>query len=176
MAWLFVTSFLLSYSGPYCPAATRNKESPETAARALPAGTRQSPETSVRVVKIFELLNDPKRYKTGGNLALEFERKYWNYGAASEQQQKEKEGHIFLFLWKSRKPLTDVIARFEYRQIGSRDEIFVQELKYPEAHGTIRSTFFVTGRAYENYGPVSAWRFSIVRSGSVLAQKRSFIW
>jgi hypothetical protein len=150
----------------------------EVQAQAAPSksnGPRSS--TQVRIVKIFEVLNDPKQYKTGGNPALEFERKYWNYGAVTQEQQMEKQGHVFLFIWKTRGPRADLLARFEYRQVGSRDQVSVQELRYPGAHGTVRSTFFVTGRAYQSYGPVSSWRFSILDGGGrILSQKRSYIW
>jgi hypothetical protein len=128
-----------------------------------------------KITKVHEVRND-ESYKSGDNKALEFEQKYWNYGAVTEQQKKDRRGHYFVFSWAAQGTASDVTARFEYRQSKSKEKIRVLEVQYPTVNGSERASYSVVGDAYAMYGPVYSWRFTLLRGGQVVAEKKSFVW
>lgn len=131
--------------------------------------------SNIEITKVHVVLNDTG-YRSGRNPALEFERKYWNYGAVSQADLEEKRGHIFVFSWENQGPVADLEARFEYRQKGSHGEVRTLTVAHPKTEGGVRSIFQVVGRAYREWGPVASWRFSIWNGDKLVGEQKSFVW
>jgi hypothetical protein len=129
----------------------------------------------IKITKIHDVEND-STYKDADNQALLFEIKYIDWGAVTAEQLEARHGHYFTISWANHGPPADFTARFEYREVKSKE--IVRTMVEPMSHvsGTVRSYFGVVGKAYKAYGPVESWRFSILKSGIVVAETRSFIW
>jgi hypothetical protein len=129
----------------------------------------------IKITKIHDVEND-NTYKFADNQALQFEITYINWGAVTAEQLEARHGHYFTISWANHGPAADFTARFQYREVKSKE--IVRTMVEPMSHvrGTVRSYFGVVGKAYKAYGPVESWRFSILKDGIVVAQARSFIW
>lgn len=135
-----------------------------------------SPDESVSIRKIYEFLNDPKVTKTGKDRSLEYEFKYFNHGAITKAQRYNREGQYYVVTWTNHGSPTDYVLRLDYRQGKTRDTVKTIEIPYPNAQGTFKGTFSVTGDDYHLDGNVLSWRISVVRNGQIVAQKKSFVW
>ena len=163
------------------PEASATKKKKETKAPAAPASL-------VKITKVHDVIVDDKtfkpvensslsvRTKRDKNPALAFEKKYWSYGAISEEEKRQKRGHYFVVSWKNGGPPADLVAKLEYRQVNSKQIVRTLTLNHPAAKGGNRSTFGITGDAYQTYGPIYSWRFTVSRGDTVLAEETSFIW
>jgi hypothetical protein len=129
-----------------------------------------------RVIKVHAVENDGRVKNLGNNKALEFELQYWNYGAVTEAEKKARLGNYYVITWANEATPGDLVARFEYRQAKSKDVTRALTLAYPQAKGSNRSVFTVVGEAYRVYGPVTAWRFTLLRGDKVVAEEKSFVW
>ena len=129
----------------------------------------------IKIAKIHDV-EDDSTYKSADNQALLFEIKYINWGAVTGEQLEARHGHYFTISWANHGPAADFTARFEYREVKSKE--IVRTMVEPMAHvrGTVRSYFGVVGKAYKAYGPVESWRFSILKGDIVVAETRSYIW
>jgi hypothetical protein len=129
----------------------------------------------IKISKIHDVEND-NTYKAADNEALRFELKYINWGAVTGEQMEARRGHYFTISWANHGPAADFTARFEYREVKSKE--IVRTMVEPMSHvsGTVRSYFGVVGKAYKAYGPVESWRFSILKGNTVVAETRSYIW
>jgi hypothetical protein len=85
-------------------------------------------------------------------------------------------GHYFTITWANHGPRADFTARFEYTQVKSKEIIRTLTQPMPQVAGTTRSYFAVVSKAYLAYGPVSSWRFTILKGDTVVAEAKSFIW
>ncbi len=129
----------------------------------------------VKIRKIHDVQDDDS-YHSVGNPALDYEVKYINWGAVTQEQLKARQGHYFTNSWSNDGPVDDFVARFEYRQVNSKEVIRTLTQPMPHVEGTVRSYFAVVNHAYLTYGPVCSWRFTILRHGVVVAESKSFIW
>ncbi len=129
-----------------------------------------------RIGKIHDFLNDAEKTPTGGRPDLEFEFKYFNHGAITNDQKATRQGRYYVVSWANRGEPTDVILRFDYRQTKTRDKVRTIEIPFPSAKGSMRGTFSVAGDAYFMSGDVNSWRVSLVHDGKIVAQETSFIW
>jgi hypothetical protein len=68
------------------------------------------------------------------------------------------------------------MARFQYREVKSQEVVRTLTQAMPHVHGAVRSYFAVTGLAYQTYGPIVSWRFTILKGDTVVAEAKSFIW
>jgi hypothetical protein len=127
------------------------------------------------VTKVHEVRNDESNHPRH-NEALQFELDYWNYGAITAEQREERRGQIYVISWKNSGPPYRFVARFEYRQAKTREQIKVQTLDHPAVSGNARSIFKVTGAEFRTDGPVETWRFTVLRNNKVVAEEKSFIW
>ncbi len=128
-----------------------------------------------KVTKVHEV-RTTSGIKTAGNKSLEFEQKYWTYGAISAEEQRNARGQIYVISWVNTGAPTDVEARLEYRQVNTRDVVRTLTLAHPGAKGAVRSSFSIVGDAYEKGGPIQSWRFSLWRGEELLSESKSFIW
>ncbi|WP_244228606.1 hypothetical protein [Methylacidiphilum sp. Yel] len=133
------------------------------------------PDKNIKILKVLEILND-KKLKAGGLQSLIYERAYWNWGAIVPSDFRARAGQIYIFAWKKSGKPEALTARFEYRQLKTKEEVWSQSIYYPHAHGAIDSIFKVIGDAYFTNGTVFAWRFSILKNNVIIAQSKSFIW
>jgi hypothetical protein len=157
----------------------------EAPAEAAPAKEKESkpfqePKKNtgpVVIGKIYDFLNDPDVTPTGGNEPLEYEFKYFNYGAVTEDQKKARLGHYYVVNFENSGPQEDLILRFEYRQEKTREKIHVFEIPFPAVKGSRKGNFKVIGNDYLTNGRVISWRASVVRqNGEVLDERTSFVW
>lgn len=149
---------------------TETRRAPETVFKALP-----QIDPNIKVTKIHEFRNDNK-YNAGGNHALEFEQKYWEYGAITSEERLNRQGHYFVISWVNKGAPANFTTRFEYRQVKSKDVVRSMTLEHPNAKGASRSTFAVLGDAFVAYGPVVSWRFTVMQGDKVVGEEHSFIW
>lgn len=133
-------------------------------------------DPKIKIGKIYDFLNDPTRTKTGGNQSIEYEFKYLNHGAVTEEQLSRRVGHYFVVSWSNGNEAQDLVLRMDYRQSKTRDKIYTIEIPYTATRGSKKGKFAVIGDAYNNLGQVYSWRLSVVRDGTIVAQKKSFVW
>jgi hypothetical protein len=110
------------------------------------------------------------------NHALAYEVTYLNWGAVTAEQLLARRGHYFTITWHNGGPKADFTARFEYRQVRSKEIVRTLTQNMPGISGSTRSYFAVVDQAYQAYGPVVSWRFSVLKGDTVVAQTHSFIW
>jgi hypothetical protein len=129
----------------------------------------------ISVSLIHDVQNDGQ---TGGsdNHALQYEVTYLNWGAGTEDQLLARHGHYFTISWANDGPKADFTARFEYREVRSKEVVRTLAQKMPGVSGTTRSYFAVVDKAYLAYGPVVSWRFTVLKGDTVVAEAKSFIW
>lgn len=129
----------------------------------------------IRVPLVHDVQND-STFRAGNNDSLVFEIKYLNWGAVTAEQKRARQGHYFTITVANGGPPSDLTMRFEYRQVKSKQVVreLVQEKK--QVDGAVRAYFGVVNHAYLAYGPVSAWRFTVLRAGTVVAEAKSFLW
>jgi len=129
----------------------------------------------ITVPLIHDVLNDGP-VASSDNAALQYEITYLDWGAVTKEQLLARRGHYFTITWDNDGPKADFVARFEYREVKSKEIIRTLTQNMPKVSGTTRSYFAVTDQAYLTYGPVVSWRFSILKGDTVVAQAKSFIW
>jgi hypothetical protein len=110
------------------------------------------------------------------NHALQYEITYLNWGAITNEQLLARRGHYFTITWDNDGPKADFIARFEYREVKSKEIVRSLQQKMPGVSGAVRSYFAVVDKAYEAYGPVVSWRFTVLKGDTIVAEAKSFIW
>jgi hypothetical protein len=129
----------------------------------------------IKIPLIHDVEND-STYKSGDNHALLYEITYINFGAVTGEQLDARRGHYFTVSWANKGPKADFTARFQYREVKSGPIVRTLTEPMPHVRGTVRSYFGVVGKAYHAYGPVAAWRFTILRGDTVVAETKSFLW
>jgi hypothetical protein len=133
-------------------------------------------DPKVRIAKVYDFLNDREKTPTGGNRAIEQEFKYFNHGAVTKEQLRQRRGYYFIVSWANEGEAADFQIRFDFRQRHTRDQVRTLEIPARQARGSQKVRFSVTGDAYEEAGPITSWRVSIVKQGRIVAQQTSFIW
>jgi hypothetical protein len=133
--------------------------------------------------KVFTLLIDPalqqKALQFNGLsnswLRAETERRY--FGAVSDAERKQRQGHYYTVHWHSARA-ADVTVRMEYRQqkLGLHVQAMERRYSAPTAKGAMKTEFSVVGDDYHDDGPVTAWRITLVENGRIVAVTQSFMW
>lgn len=158
-----------------CPPEWRNKPARSRA----PQGPWDLPvelNSKISIGKIYNFLNDPAETKAGKQADLQYEFKYFNHGAVTKDQLKDRKGPYFIVNWHNDDAPMDLIVRLDYRQKMTQAQVRTLEIPFEKAHGNYKATFSVTGNAYEQLGQINSWRISVVRNGVIVAQKKSFVW
>jgi len=121
-------------------------------------------------------VQDDSSYRAASNDSLIFEIRYLNWGAVTNEQLRARQGHYFTITVDNDGPPADYTMRFEYREVKSKQVVrtLVQEKKH--MHGATRAYFAVVNHAYLAYGPVSSWRFTVLRGNTVVAEAKSYLW
>jgi hypothetical protein len=132
------------------------------------------PNPKYEVTKVHEV--NTAKYETGGNRALAFERRYWNYGAILANDLHLRTGQFFVVSWVNKDSAGDFTTRFEYRQEKTRDVVRELKLNHAGVSGASRSIFAIVGDAYKKYGAIVSWRFTVWRGDQLVAEEQSFVW
>ena len=125
--------------------------------------------------KVKRFINQPATFQPTQNDMLKFERNRVNHGALSADERKQREGTYFDFFWRARRP-ADLTVRLEYRQAKLGNSVRAQELYYPQAEGTVKTSFAVVGDNYHWDGPVTAWRCLLIENKRIVAFTQSYLW
>lgn len=129
----------------------------------------------IKIPKVHDVEDDGS-YKGAGNPALDYEIKYINWGAVTQKQIVARQGHYFTITWVNDGPKADFTARFEYRQVRSKEIVRTLVQPMPQVSGATRSYFAIVSHAFAINGPVSSWRFTVLKGDTVVAEAKSFIW
>lgn len=192
LGWIAIPAWAQNEATPALETVTSSVEVPVTADAAASADeasmkTGLAPVTQpwdlpleadaqVRIRKVYDFLNDPKKTSPGSSKGLAYEFKYFNHGAITSTQQRSRLGQYFVVTWSNAGAAADYVLRLDYRQAASRDQVRTLEIPYKKARGTFKGTFSVTGDQYLEFGDIHSWRISVVRDGRIVAQERSFVW
>ena len=138
-------------------------------------GEKIALDKNIRVPLVHDVQDDAS-YRGGQNDSLLYEIKYLNWGAITSEQLKARQGHYFTTTFVNNGPASDFTTLFEYRQVKSG--AIVRSLSQRKFHvsGAARAYFAVIDKAYLAYGPVSAWRFTVRRGDTIVAEAESFLW
>jgi hypothetical protein len=142
--------------------------------KALKIQEKTALDKRISVPLIHDVQNDGAI--ADGNASMQYELTYLNWGAVTEEQRDARRGHYFTITWKNGGPPSDFVARFQYREVLSQEVVRTLTQPMPHVHGAVRSYFAVTGEAYQHYGPIVSWRFTILKGDTVVAEAKSFIW
>jgi len=142
--------------------------------KALKIQEKTALDKRISVPLIHDVQNDG--VIANGTPSMQYELTYLNWGAVTNEQRDARRGHYFTITWKNRGPADDFVARFQYREVKSQEVVRTLTQTMPHAHGAVRSYFAVTGEAYQHYGPIVSWRFTILKGDTVVAEAKSFIW
>lgn len=126
--------------------------------------------------KILEYVHDPEVTPEADDRSLRFERKYHNFGAVTQAQRRAKRGHYFYVNWHTKKRVSGVKVRFEYRQKNTNDKLYFLEVPFKDVKGWQKAVFEVVGDAYYTQGVITSWRVLVLQGGKIMAERRSFIW
>jgi hypothetical protein len=129
----------------------------------------------ISVPVIHDVQNDGN-LASSDNQAMRYEVTYLNWGAVTEEQLQARRGHYFTITWVNDGPKADFTTRFEYREVKSKEIVRTLTQDMPGVSGATRSYFAVVDQAYQAYGPVVSWRFSVLKGDTVVAEAKSFIW
>jgi hypothetical protein len=127
-------------------------------------------------IPVVHEVQDDSSYRAAANDSLIFEIRYLNWGAVTNEQMRARQGHYFTITVNNDGPPADYTMRFEYREVKSKQVVrtLLQEKKH--VHGATRAYFAVVNHAYLAYGPVSSWRFTVLRGDTVVAEAKSYLW
>lgn len=150
-----------------------SSQKPEEIRKAEPSQAPINP--LFKITKVHEVRTD-KPVNSKGNKALEYEQKYWMFGAVTKEQQEEKKGQYFVISWVNKGAAQNIEARFEYRQINTRDVVRKLSVFHTGADGANRSQFSVVGKAFKDGGEVASYRITLWSGDELLAESKSFIW
>lgn len=108
--------------------------------------------------------------------AVAFEREYYLYGAITLKQREARQGSYYAIMWKVTDRTQPVKVRFEYRQQATGLAVKTKETEINAADRNNVTRFQVNGAEYDTYGPVTAWRATLVRGKQVLSESKSYLW
>jgi hypothetical protein len=125
--------------------------------------------------KVKRFLNQPEAFQPTQSEMINFERSRVNFGALSADERRQRQGTYFDVFWRARRS-ADLTVRFEYRQAKLGNDVRAQEIAYRQAHGTVKTSFAVTGDNYLWDGPVTAWRCLLIENNRIVAFTQSYLW
>jgi len=109
------------------------------------------------------------------NDMINFERARRSFGVVDSTEMAQRYGNYYTIFWRN-STRSDVTLRLEYRQAGLGNYLMAKERSYPDALGSHRSTFEVTGDEFLENGRVTAWRALLIVEGRIVALSQSYMW
>ncbi len=125
--------------------------------------------------KIRTFLNDPTVFKPAANAMIQFQRDRADFGAVTEFDRKQRQGHYYTFFWRADQA-ADLTVRFEYRQANLGPYVLAKEVEYSGARGSHRTRFEVIGDDYLQDGKVTQWRALLIEGGKIVGLTQSYLW
>lgn len=126
-----------------------------------------------RKTKLF--LNDPAQFQPTRDEMISFERMRASFKALTSVDRGQRYGHYFTFFWRSQRE-ANLKVRLEYRQEKLGDYVQAQEVEVPNAKGSNKTEFQVTGDDYTEEGRVTAWRAVLIENGRIVGLTQSYLW
>ena len=136
--------------------------------------TDKSADTYFGNVKYFHLKLDDKTQTADKMIA--FERQHYLHGAVTREEQLDREGHYYVFDWRTHTPGGAAELVFEYRQQTTGTTVHSVAVPIAEVRKNNKTRIAVTGQPYHEQGSVTAWRAKVVRGGNVVAEDKSYLW
>lgn len=163
---LFLAGVLPVWGARPAP-AVREVAQPEVLPLAL------TDEFEFRKVKTF--LNDSQALKPTANKMIKFQREQVDFGAVTEFDRLQREGHYYTFFWRAKRT-ADLTVRLEYRQTNLGPFVLAKEVDYPAARGSHHTKFQITGDDYREDGRVTQWRVLLIENGRIVGLTQSYLW
>lgn len=107
---------------------------------------------------------------------IRFEYMHRIRGAVESEEYLERYGHYFTVFWQGVDKGSDVTVRLEYRQSNTGGKLLTLESQPSKVKWRNTTEFEVTGEAYTQGGPVTAWRAVLIVDGQEADEFRSFLW
>lgn len=118
---------------------------------------------------------DPNSVRPTQNRMIAFERWKKTFGAVNTYDRAERYGHYYNVWWRAKREAA-VTVRLEYRQQNLGSHVQAKEFHYPDAKGTIETTFTIIGDEYAEEGKVTSWRVLLIEDGKIVGLRQSFLW
>ncbi len=141
-------------------------------ANVLPLALTDEFEFRKRKITVYER---ERRSEIADDAMAKFDRDRILYGAVSEEERNARQGHYFVFWWRSQRP-ADVTVRLEYRQANLGNYVQARELDFSVPKGTHEAKFSIIGDDFLDDGKVTAWRAVIIENNRIVATTQSFLW
>ena len=141
----------------------------------------QSTDKKASIINSKYFFLDAEEQMASEDPMVEFEKKHLLYGAISQKEKNQRSGHYYVFDWIdpnwSHFKNSSTLVRFEYRQKKTGSKIHRKDF-YPQSQITYRNKtkIKITGKDYQVNGKVTAWRFSIIREGTIITSDQSYLW
>lgn len=116
-----------------------------------------------------------RRNEIAEDVMAKFDRDRILYGAVTEEERNARQGHYYVFWWRSQRP-ADVTVRFEYRQANLGNLVQARELDFSVPKGTHEAKFAIIGDDYLDDGKITAWRALVIENNRIVATTQSFLW
>jgi len=113
---------------------------------------------------------------SGADPSLAFERERLLHGAITDKEREARLGDYYTIFWKVADRSQPVTVRLEYRQKAFGLAVKKVEKEVTDIGRDNTTHFEFIGDDYIVNGPVTAWRASIVRGGTVLVSYNSYLW
>ncbi|MEM7385967.1 MAG: hypothetical protein AAF514_13585 [Verrucomicrobiota bacterium] len=107
---------------------------------------------------------------------IDFERKYYLYGAVDQADLNVRVGNYYTFFWSADPAKGPVKLRFEYRNAPTGEAVHRLEYEIADVRKTNRTLVNVTGPVYLERGPVVAWRATLWQGGRSFGSTQSYLW
>ncbi len=136
--------------------------------------TSDRSSTGVTKVKYYHL-NPISRVRTVDRM-INFDERYYRYGAVNNQQLLEKAGHYYSVFWKTDDRTADVKLRLDYRHQATGPKEYSFEVPVDKVRRRNVTKFAVIGDEYQKLGSVTAWKVSLMINGELAGEDQSFLW
>ena len=98
-------------------------------------------------------------------------------GAVSMQERMHRLGQYYTVSWKNDRPDEGAMrVVMDYQQAATGSKTLHMHRDLPAGKSSGRVEFKVAGEAYRVGGRVLAWRVKLLRGGTVVDEKHSYLW
>ena len=126
-------------------------------------------------VKTFVLRDDER--SMGSNPWARMEKESRLRGAVTMEERRQRLGQYFTVLWSDGDiGGGEVEVVFEYVQGKTGSRVKKRTEKFAASQSRGRASFAVIGDDYVGNGRVLAWQVRLLRGGSEIASRRSYLW
>lgn len=138
--------------------------------------TSKQPEGDTVMKRPDYFFLDPTARVQAVDDMVRFESNYLLYGAVSNEERREREGHYYSFPWKTSDKVSEAALLFEYRQANTGAEVHALRVPIEDVRRRNVTHVQIVGEPYQLNGKVTAWRATVERNGSAVSSKQSYLW